>query len=256
MALIPRLVPVNQPKPASTVPAQRGFGIEPAWHQCHSSRRFAGASAGAPLVGLGESGTKYLIGGAPTVGKSTLAAALAAHLGIPWISTDQIRDIMRTVADRRTHPKLFNPEGHDAESLFSAFSAAQLVAIEVGQGEAAWTGIKALIERDYTWPQGFVVEGVNLLPHLIRRDLGAHADIRTVFVTETEPARMRDVIFSRGIWDAAGRYPDSVKEKELDWVLQYDAWLKEQAPAHGFPVVALRKDARDLGRVLEALKRP
>lgn len=199
-------------------------------------------------------GTKYLIGGAPTVGKSTIAAALAAHLGVPWISTDQIRDIMRTVADRRTHPKLFNPEGYGAESLFNAFSADALVEIEVGQGEAAWTGIRALIERDYTWPQGFVVEGVNLLPHLIGRDFADAADVRCVFVTDAEPERMREVIFSRGIWDEAGRYPDSVKEKEFAWVVQFDAWLKEQALAHGFPVVALRKDAGDLGRILEALR--
>jgi 2-phosphoglycerate kinase len=198
--------------------------------------------------------TKYLIGGAPTVGKSTIAAVLAAHLGLPWISTDQIRDIMRTVANRRDHPTLFNPEGHDAESLFNSFSADALVEIEVGQGEAAWTGIRALIERDYTWPQGFVVEGVNLLPHLIRRDLGDAADVRGVFVTDAEPSRMRDVVFTRGIWDEAGRYPDSVKEKELAWVLRYDAWLREQALAHGFPVVALHKDDKDLGRILEALK--
>ncbi|GAB2176265.1 hypothetical protein [Dongia sp. agr-C8] len=199
-------------------------------------------------------GIKVLIGGAPAVGKSTAAAALAAHLGLPWISTDQIRDIMRTVADRGTHPKLFNPEGYDAETLFDAFSAEQLVEIEVGQGEAAWTGIRALIERDYTWPQGFVVEGVNLLPHLIRRDLGAASDIRGVFVTDADPKRIRDVIFTRGIWDAAGRYPDSVKEKEFAWVLRYDAWLKDQAGAHGFPVVALDKDDQDLGRILGALQ--
>jgi 2-phosphoglycerate kinase len=43
-------------------------------------------------------GTKYLIGGAPTVGKSTVAAALAAHLDLPWISTDQIRDILQSDA--------------------------------------------------------------------------------------------------------------------------------------------------------------
>jgi len=196
--------------------------------------------------------TKYLIGGAPTVGKSTIAAALAAHLQLPWISTDQIRDIMRTVADRRTHPELFNPQGFDAETFYSAFSAEEIVAIEIRQGEAAWTGVRALIEGDYTWPQGFIVEGVNLLPALIRRDFGDH--VRAVFVTEADPARIREVIFTRGIWDDAGLYPDSVKERELAWITQYDAWLKAEALAHGFPVVALDKDARDLDRILEALK--
>jgi len=200
------------------------------------------------------SGTKYLIGGAPTVGKSTVAAALSAHLGIPWISTDQIRDIMRAIADRHAHPKLFNPEGHGAETLFDAFTAEQLVEIEAGQGEAAWTGIRVLIEHDYTWPQGFVIEGVNLLPHLIARDFAGVAEVRTVFVTDAKPERMRDVIFTRGVWDEAGRYPEAVKERELAWVLRYDAWVREQALAQGFPVVALAKDGTDLGRILEALK--
>src|SRR4051812_1986338 len=112
------------------------------------------AIRGGWRLGMGN-GTKYLIGGAPTVGKSTVAAALAAHLNLPWISTDQIRDIMRTIADRHVNPKLFNPEGYGAATLFDAFSTEQLVELEVAQGEAAWVGIRALIERDYTWPQGF-----------------------------------------------------------------------------------------------------
>jgi 2-phosphoglycerate kinase len=207
------------------------------------------------VAGMGN-GTRYLIGGAPAVGKSTLAAALAAHLGLPWISTDQIRDIMRTVANRREHAALFNPEGHDAEAFYGTFSAEEIVGIEIGQGEAAWAGIKTLLERDYTWPQGFVIEGVNLLPHLIARDVPVNANVRTVFVTEADPGRLRAVIFTRGIWDDAGRYSDAVKQKELDWIIRYDAWLREQALAHGFPVVALRKDDRDLGRILEALQHP
>ncbi len=135
---------------------------------------------------------KALIGGAPTVGKSTIAAQLAAHLDLPWISTDQIRDIMRTVANRRDHPKLFNPEGHngvsyDAENFYRSFSAEQIVEIEIGQGEAAWAGIRALIAGDYTWPQGFVIEGVNLLPHLIAGEIPRDTDVSTRLCDRVRP---------------------------------------------------------------------
>jgi 2-phosphoglycerate kinase len=239
---VPRLILENQPRPAGAVPAlAAAMASMPLCRHSWGERRDVGNR------------TIYLIGGAPAVGKSTVAAALAGKLGLPWISTDQIRDIMRTVASRSEHPKLFNPEGYDAEGFYKAFSERQIVELEIGQGEVAWTGILALIAGDYTWPQGFLVEGVNLLPPLIARDIPPDAGVRTMFVTEADPRRMRETVFTRGLWDHAGRYSDAVKEKEFAWILRYDAWLKAQAEAHGFPVVALRKDGRDLERILEAL---
>jgi 2-phosphoglycerate kinase len=46
-----------------------------------------------------------LIGGAPTVGKTSIAKLLSKHLGIPWISTDMIREIMRGTVDNEELPK-------------------------------------------------------------------------------------------------------------------------------------------------------
>ncbi len=65
---------------------------------------------------------------------------------------------------------------------------------------------------------------------------------------------MREVIFTRGVWDDAKRYTDAAKEKELTWIARYDAWIRDQATKHGFPIVALHKDEQDLARVLEALQ--
>lgn len=85
-----------------------------------------------------------LIGGAPTTGKSTMASLLAKHFNLPWISTDQIRDVMRLVASREKYPKLFNPEGYNAEKFLTEFSAEEIARMEFEQGEAAWIGIKEL----------------------------------------------------------------------------------------------------------------
>lgn len=85
-----------------------------------------------------------LIGGAPTMGKSTIAVLLSKHLGLPWISTDQIREIMRTVASRKDFPKLFNPEGYSAERFLTEFSAEQIVNMEMDEGEDVWLGVKNL----------------------------------------------------------------------------------------------------------------
>lgn len=88
---------------------------------------------------------RILIGGAPTAGKSTIAQLLSKHLDLPWMSTDQIREIMRTVADRATQPMLFEPEGYSAERFLTEFSAEEIATMEMLQGDAVWPGVRKII---------------------------------------------------------------------------------------------------------------
>lgn len=194
-----------------------------------------------------------LLGGAPTTGKSTIAQALAKYFDLPWISTDQIRNTMRITASRETHPNLFNPEGYDAERFLAEFSAEQIVAMELAQGEAAWAGIKAFIEEDYTWNDGFVIEGVNILPHLIAKDFSQNGDISAVFVVDHDIERMRKVIYERGLWDDADKYPDSLKEKEVEWVTLFNRHLEDAAKEHSYPLIEVHKNSDDAARIISAL---
>lgn len=197
--------------------------------------------------------TIILIGGAPTTGKSTVAEAVAKHLGLPWLSTDQIRGIMRTVADRKQVPKLFNPEGYDAERFLKEFSAQQIAAMEMEQGEAVWPAVKTFINEDYTWEKGFVLEGVNILPKLIRQDFLSDNEIKPIFLVDEDADRIRKVVFTRGLWDDADAYPNEVKEKEVEWVLAFSHLLKKQAEEYGYPTVEVNKDSNDSTRVLQKL---
>src|SRR3989338_6307131 len=115
--------------------------------------------------------TIILIGGAPTTGKSTIAEMLARHLDIPWISTDQIREMLRAVVKREDLPKLFTPKDYTAEKFLTEFSSEQIVDSEMGHGEAIWPAIKRLVEQDWVWERGFVLEGVEILPHLVSENL-------------------------------------------------------------------------------------
>lgn len=193
-----------------------------------------------------------LIGGAPTTGKSTMAMSLAKELGLPWISTDQIRDTMRVVASKTEHPNLFN-DGFDAETFLSTFSAQQIVDKEFIQSEAAWLGIRAFIENDYTWPSGFIIEGVNILPHLVAADFSGRTDIKTVFLVDHDEDRMRKVVFGRGLWANADEYPDSVKEKEVAWAKLFSQKLELDAKKHNYPWVEIHKNSDDVARVLAAI---
>lgn len=194
-----------------------------------------------------------MIGGAPTTGKSTMAGLVARHFNIPWISTDQLRNVMRNVTNRERHPKLFNPEGYTGERFLTEFSKEEIVNMEFQQGEAAWPGVKSFIDDDYTWKDGFVVEGVNILPHLVSKDFGNNKEVQAVFLVDEDADRIKDVIFNRGLWDDADKYSDDVKGKEIEWVLEFSHKLKTEAKKHGFPCIEVTKSKEDLDAVLDAL---
>src|SRR5688572_2089725 len=112
-----------------------------------------------------------LIGGMPTAGKSTLAKNLSRQLHLPWISTDQIGLVMRGIASRDEHPRLFTWESYLGMHSLDELTADEIVENEFAKAEANWPGIRKLIQEDFTWEDGFIVEGDDLLPHLIARDL-------------------------------------------------------------------------------------
>lgn len=195
-----------------------------------------------------------LICGAPTVGKTTMAKMLSAKFDLPWMSTDVIRDIMKTIADPKQHPKLFT-EGHEtAESFLGAFSAQRIAEMEIEQGTAVWPGIRHMIDTEYSWSSGTIIEGVNLLPELIARDYPQNNAVRSVLLIDHDEERMRRVVFQRGLWDRADTYSDDVKEKEVEWAMLCSKMLEKQAIKHDVPIVEVTKDAKkDLLAVLEVI---
>lgn len=198
--------------------------------------------------------TIILIGGAPTTGKSTIAHMIAKHLDIPFISTDDIRSAMQAVARREDHPNLFNPEGYDGERFLTEFSAEEIADKEWAQGEATWIGIKKILQDYHSLKQGCVIEGVNILPYLVNRDFPKQNHIKAVFLVDDDKERIRNVVLTRGLWDQPQNYPDSLKEKEVDWVLSFSEKIKTDARKFGYHTIEVKKQDDDLGQVLKALE--
>jgi 2-phosphoglycerate kinase len=198
-----------------------------------------------------------LIGGMPTAGKSTLAEKLSEHLGLPWISTDQIGIAMRAVATRETNPELFTWEDYGGFQYLNEFTADEIADNEFAKGESVWPGVRQLILEDHTWNDGFIVEGDDILPHLVARDCSNSSNIRAVFIGDLDSERVRNVVLTRNfVADDASAYPDEAKEKEVDWVLNYGEKLKSQVLQYKMPWIEAEKNERDLAKVLTALVGP
>lgn len=194
-----------------------------------------------------------LIGGAPTTGKSTLASRLSKHLGLPWGSTDQFREIMKYIGDPKKAPMVFDSSNHTAESYHEAYTAQDIINNDTQQSIEMWPYLKDFLKTDYSWTEGFILEGVNILPQIIANDLPNLKNIKALFIIDEDMKRARDVIYSRGIWYAADTYPDHVKEKELLWVELATRLMKEDCKKHNLPCLSIEKSENDLARALALL---
>lgn len=158
-----------------------------------------------------------LIGGAPTTGKSTMAHQLSTRLHMPWISTDQIRRMLRSVARKEDYPKLFDAQNLTAEEFLTQYSVEEIVERKFAQAHDVWPGIYALTKDDYVWKNGFIIEGINIIPELVHKSFATNKKIHPLFLIDEDEDRMRDVVYTRGLWDGANTYSDDVKEKEVEW---------------------------------------
>jgi 2-phosphoglycerate kinase len=95
-----------------------------------------------------------LIGGTTGVGKSTLAAMLAARLGVNRvIATDVIRQVLRAFFTVEAMPTVH----------YSAFEAGGVAGYR-DQAERVGTGIAAIVDRAANEGKPVVVEGVHVVP--------------------------------------------------------------------------------------------
>ncbi len=192
-----------------------------------------------------------LIGGSPTVGKTTLAKQLSKKLEIPWISTDSIREMMKDIVKEENYPHLFGVEKYNAEDFLSKFSIKEIVEFQNKESEDVWKGVKSFIENDYIW-HSFIVEGVAILPHLVSRNF-KNKNIKTIFLVDEDADSIKEVVFKRGLWDEANKYSDILKEKEIEWVKEFSSWLKKECRKYNFSFLEIDKNKDNLKEVIKIL---
>ena len=144
-----------------------------------------------------------LIGGPPATGKSTIATNLSKHLGIPWVSTDQFRTFLQYIGDPEKAPALFETGDHTAESYHAKYGAQDIINHDLEQTKEIWPYIKDFIENDWSWTEGFIIEGVNIIPEVIADDLKNMPNLRAVFIIDENAQRTKETIYKRGIWAPA-----------------------------------------------------
>ncbi len=155
--------------------------------------------------------------------------------------------LMRVVAARGEQPELFTWEDYSGLEYLDRLTSDQIAENEFAKAEAVWPGVAALIRDDYTWNDGFIVEGDDILPRLVARDFAESDEVKAVFLGDHDAERVRAVVAARH--GSAGAPAD----KEVEWILAFGERVKAEAAAHQMPWVDVSKDEGDLDKVLAAL---
>lgn len=161
-----------------------------------------------------------LIGGAPGVGKSTLAKKIAQVRGVNWISTDQIRSIMQAATTEAIKPELFV----NAKSTNDPKEAASL---EIQKAESVWQGVKQFIENIYPW-EGCVIEGTAILPRLVARDFNNREDVQSIFIVQSVES-INEVIEQRSKDPWINTKTPQQKKKKTEQTVILNEIIKKEA---------------------------
>jgi hypothetical protein len=115
----------------------------------------------------------YLIGGPPRCGKTTLSAALAKKLQIPYFSIDHIASVIPPYIPPERQDESFplralrQKVNNDNDRFFATYSAEEIVAVYQRQAATVWPGVRNFIDYAIEDKHTLILEGWQLLPRLL-----------------------------------------------------------------------------------------
>jgi hypothetical protein len=164
----------------------------------------------------------YLVGGAPRVGKSILGRRMSAKLGIGWISTDLLVQLL--------HVK--NEAGMKSEWNASPEAVAAAAEWFFPYLERFAWGVSSLAES-------YVIEGVDFLPAQVAQ-LSARYQIRGVFLG---CSKMTLEHFNQfGNTHGYAYLPERMRRQIVQDIPRWSELVRQEAERFGYPYVDMSDD--------------
>jgi len=185
-----------------------------------------------------------LIGGTTGVGKSTIATQLAARLGITRIiSTDAVREVMRSLFSERIMPALHMSSFEAYQAIRGPLprSADPVIVGFEEQVRAVSVAVEALIERSVFEGTDLILEGAHLVPGFIDSPPWAppwedKAVVVPIVITVDDEDVHRSHFFLRGV-DAGQRNVERYLTS-FDDIRKVQKYIRSAAQQRGAQVIS------------------
>lgn len=174
------------------------------------------------------------IGGTSGVGKSSVSHAVADRLGISTvISTDQVREVVRSILDNDLLPTLHESSFSAAQMLRSNLAGNRLLFAYEEQARIVLQGTKALVGRSLKEGQQLIVNGVHIVPGLV--DVPEGWPLFAYVLTVADPEEHKERFTRRFL--GGDRPPDSYLER-IEAIRELDEYIVGECRKAGVPVIA------------------
>lgn len=136
----------------------------------------------------------YLIGGSPRCGKTTLAQTLAKAKGISYVPVDYLMSALFPYIHDNEWDTMFPLRNYREETnwsndaLYAKYAPQEIVQSYLTEAESTWPGVKNFIAYALTEKRDFILEGFQLLPHLVNtfNTPENQGQIQTLFLYKTD----------------------------------------------------------------------
>ncbi len=177
------------------------------------------------------------LGGAPFIGKTTVACILAARLNYGTISTDDISAAITAVTTAQTHTEFHYMQDDGFPEYYVVSDKMKLISDINQHHKALWPALQILISNHLSWSTPVVIEGWALRPEYIARVSGNIAGIFLLSDDHLIEQRVRFCGFGAGASD---------KEKMIRQYLERSFWyraqLKKEVANHGLQALSITPD--------------
>jgi 2-phosphoglycerate kinase len=163
------------------------------------------------------------LGGAPMIGKTTIARVIACRLQYDCISTDDIGVAIASVTDPFSHPAFHYMGDRDFREYYISSHPNDLIRDINRQHEALWPAMLSLFRNRSTWGTAAIIEGWALRPEYVARLSGDISGLFLLADASLIEARIRSSGFSKGASDE-----ETMIQRCLERSLGYNGGIREQ----------------------------